>query len=107
MISYQDFQTVELKVGKVLAVEDHPNADKLLILRVDIGEAAPRTLVAGIKGHYTAADLQDKLVVVVCNLQPAKLRGVESNGMVLAAQESGKIVILTLDRPIAPGTKIL
>ena len=107
MISMQEFQNVELKVAKVLSVEDHPNADKLVVVRADVGEEQPRTLVAGLKGHYEKDDLVDKLVVVVANLQPAKLRGVESNGMLLAAQDGEQVVVLTLDRPVSPGSGVL
>ena len=107
MIGYQDFKNVEMKVGKVLSVEDHPNADKLLVLRVDVGEETPRTLVAGLKGHYAPNELEGKLIVVVTNLEPAQLRGVASNGMLLAAQEAEKVVVLTLDEQIAPGSPVL
>lgn len=107
MIAIQDFQKVELKVGKVLSVDDHPNADKLVVMRVDVGEGTPRTLVAGLKGHYSAEELAGKLIVVVTNLQPAKLRGVESKGMLLAARDGDQVVVLTLDRPAAPGSSVL
>ena len=107
MISMQEFQNVELKVAKVLSVEDHPNADKLVVVRADVGEEQPRTLVAGLKGHYEKDELVGKLVVVVTNLQPAKLRGVESRGMLLAAQEGEEVVLLTLDRPVSPGSEVL
>ncbi len=107
MISMQEFQNVELKVAKVLSVEDHPNADKLMVVRADVGEEQPRTLVAGLKGHYENEELVGKLVVVVANLQPAKLRGVESNGMLLAAQDDERVVVLTLDRPVSPGSGVL
>jgi len=107
VINIQEFKKVELKAGKVVSVESHPNADKLIVVHVDVGEAQPRVLVAGLKGHYTNEELVGKLVVVVTNLEPAKLRGVESTGMVLAAQDSGKIVVLTLDRPVAPGSPVL
>jgi methionyl-tRNA synthetase len=107
MISYQDFKKVELKIGKVLSVVDHPNADKLLVLRVDLGEDAPRTLVAGLKGHYTPEQLEGRLIVVVANLQPAQLRGVASNGMLLAAQEGQKVVVLAPDAEVAPGSPVL
>ena len=107
MISIQEFQKVEMKVGKVLSVEDHPNADKLMVMRADVGEEAPRTLVVGLKPHYSAEELDGKLIVVVTNLQPAKLRGIESNGMLLAAQDGENVVVLTLDKPAAPGSPVL
>jgi methionyl-tRNA synthetase len=107
VLSFQEFQNVEMKVGKVLSVEDHPNADKLMILRADVGEATPRTLVAGLKDYYENEALAGKLVVVVTNLEPARLRGVQSDGMLLAAQEGEKVVILTVDEEIAPGSAVL
>jgi len=107
MISFQDFQKMELKVGKVVSVEDHPDADKLMIIRVDLGEEKPRTLVAALKGHYAPQELEGKLVVVVANLEPARLRGVESRGMLLAAQEGDRIVVVTLEKPVTPGSPVL
>jgi len=107
MIALQDFKKVEMKVGKILSVEDHPNADKLVVMRVDLGEGQPRTLVAGLKPYYAKADLVGKLIVVVTNLDPARLRGVESRGMLLAAQHADSVVVLTLDKPIPPGSPVL
>jgi methionyl-tRNA synthetase len=107
MISFEDFKKVEMKVGKVLSVEDHPNADKLMVMRVDVGEDAPRLLVAGLKAYYGAEELVGKSIVVVTNLEPAQLRGVQSNGMLLAAQEGDVVSVLTLDKVVAPGSKVL
>jgi methionyl-tRNA synthetase len=107
MISFEDFKKVEMKVGKVLSVEDHPNADKLMVMRVDVGEETPRLLVAGLKAYYSADELAGKTIVVVTNLEPAQLRGVQSNGMLLAAQEGDVVSVLTLDKPVAPGSKVL
>ena len=107
MVTIQDFKKVEMKVGKVVSVEDHPNADKLIVMRVDVGEGEPRVLVAGLKGHYTSEELQGKLVVVVTNMEPARLRGVESRGMVLAAQDGGRVIVLTLDKDATPGASVL
>jgi methionyl-tRNA synthetase len=84
-ITYDDFAKLELKVGRIVAAEKHPNADKLLVLKVDIGEAAPRTIVAGIAKKFAPEQLTGRSVVVVTNLAPAKLRGVVSEGMLLAA----------------------
>ncbi len=106
MISIQDFQKVELVVAVVKAVEDHPKADKLLILKVDSGEGAERQLVAGIKGHYRPEELLGKKVIIVSNLAPANLRGVESQGMLLAAQDGERVVVLTTDRDVKPGAVI-
>jgi len=107
MLTFQDFQQVEMKVGRILAVEDHPNADKLMVIRADVGEGAPRTLVAGLKQYYRNEELLGKLIVVLTNLQPARLRGVESNGMLLAAQQGDVVAVLTLDKELAPGSRVL
>ncbi len=97
---------MEIKVGRVLSVEDHPNADKLMVIRVDVGEAAPRTLVAGLKEYYKKEDLAGKLIVVITNLQPARLRGIESNGMLLAAQDVNVVSFLTPEKAVAPGSPV-
>ena len=103
LASIEDFKKIAFRVGVIVAAADHPQADRLLVLTVDIGEGSPRQVVAGIKGAYQAAELIGKRVAVVTNLKPAVLRGVESQGMVLAAQDSSQLALLTLDRPIQPG----
>ncbi len=105
MINYDDFLKLELKVGKVLEVADHPNADRLYVVKVDLG-ATTTQMVAGIKNYYTKEELIGKSVIVVANLEPKMLRGVESNGMLLAAHSDDKIVILTTDRETLPGSSI-
>ncbi len=105
MISIEQFRAIELKVGTVRAAEPHPNADRLLVLRVDVG-GEERQLVAGIRAHYDPATLIGRQVIVVANLEPAKLRGVESQGMVLAASESDRVVLLRPDEAIAPGAVV-
>ena len=108
MISMDEFQKVDLKVGRVVSADDHPDADNLMVLKVDVGEDDPRTLVAGLVGHYSLDELEGKLVVVVTNLEPARLRGIESRGMVLAAQgDDDNVVLLTLDEDIEPGSPVL
>ena len=105
-VSIETFRQLALRVGVITAAQDHPNADRLLVLTVDVGESAPRQLVAGIKGSYQASELIGKHVAVVANLKPALLRGVESQGMVLAASDGSSIVVLTLERPIPAGSPI-
>jgi methionine--tRNA ligase beta chain len=106
-IAYDDFAKVELRVAKVLEARPHPNADKLLLLQVDLGEEAPRQIVAGIKAHYSPESLVGKKIVVVANLAPAMLRGETSNGMLLAASSGEKVVLLTVDDlDCLPGSKI-
>lgn len=105
-IGIEDFAKLALRTGVITAAQDHPNADRLLVLTVDIGEATPRRVVAGIRGSYQAADLIGKQVVVVANLKPATLRGVESQGMVLAASDSGAFILVSPERPIKPGSPV-
>jgi methionyl-tRNA synthetase len=101
----QFFQT-ELKVATILAAEPVPKSNKLMKLTADLGEGAPRTIVAGIALAYKPEELVGKQVIVVANLQPAKLMGVESNGMVLAASLDGKPVLLHPDAQVPVGTKV-
>ncbi|MCX8071142.1 MAG: methionine--tRNA ligase subunit beta [Candidatus Binatia bacterium] len=106
MLTIEEFSKVELRVGTVLAAENHPNADRLLVLRVDLGSEV-RQIVAGIRAHYRPEELVGRQIVVVANLQPATLRGVESQGMLLAASdEDGNLAILTPDRPVRPGARV-
>lgn len=101
MIEFSDFAKIQLRTGKVLEAEPHPNADRLLVLKVDVGEEAPRNIVAGIANKFAPSDLVGKQVVVVVNLKPAKLRGVVSEGMLLAA--GGKEVIDLVSVNADPG----
>src|SRR6266540_5799222 len=86
MITIEEFGKVELRVATIKAAEPHPNADRLLVLKIDLG-TEERQLVAGIRAHYTPEELVGKQIVVVANLQPVTLRGVESQGMLLAASD--------------------
>ena len=105
-ITYDDFAKLELRVAKVLEARPHPNADKLLLLQVDIGDEQ-KQIVAGIKAHYSPESLVGKMIVIVNNLAPAMLRGEMSNGMLLAATSGEKVVLLTPDDPdCIPGAKI-
>jgi methionyl-tRNA synthetase len=105
-ITYDDFAKVELRVAKVLEARPHPNADKLMLLQVDVGDQQ-KQIVAGIRQHYTPEQLVGKLIVVVNNLAPAMLRGETSNGMLLAASSEEKVILLTVDDPAClPGSKI-
>jgi len=105
MISIEEFRKIEIKVATIKHAEPHPNADRLMVLKIDLG-SEERQLVAGIKGHYAAEDLIGRQIVVVANLEPAKLRGIESQGMMLAATDDDKIVILNPERPVSPGAKV-
>lgn len=105
MITIEQFKTVELRVATVKTAEAHPNADRLLVLRVDVG-GEERQIVAGIRASYDPAALVGRQVVVVTNLEPALLRGVESQGMVLAAAGEGGVVVVTPEKPVAAGTVV-
>lgn len=89
------FNDLELRIGKIVGVKDHPNADKLYVLLVDIGIEKELQLVAGLKNHYSKDELIGKKVVVFVNLKPVVLRGVESVGMVLAAVDKEKVALLS------------
>ena len=104
-IKYEDFKKLDLRVATIKKVEDHPNADKLYVLTIDLGSEM-RTLVAGIKNYYKPEELIDKQIIVVANLEPARLRGIESNGMLLAADDKNNLVILTPEKKIKEGYKI-
>ena len=105
MISIDDFRKVELKVATVKSAEAHPNADKLIVLQVDLG-SEQRQICAGIRNHYTLEELVGKQVVVVANLETAKLRGLESQGMLLAASDDGRVIILTPEKPVLAGALV-
>ncbi len=107
-IKIAEFSKLDLRVGKILNAEDHPNADKLYVLKVDLGESKERTIVAGLKNHYKKEELKGRKAIFVSNLEKKELRGVESNGMILAAvsEDNKKIVILTPEKDIDAGTKI-
>ena len=105
MATLADFQQVDLRVATILSAENHPNADRLLVLKVDLG-GEHRQIVAGIRASYDPATLVGKKIVVVANLEPANLRGVESQGMLLATRDGDRIVVVTTDAPVTPGSKV-
>ncbi len=105
MISIEDFRKVELKIATVKAAEPHPNADRLMVLQVDLG-SEQRQICAGIREHYAPEDLVGKQIVVVANLETAKLRGMESQGMLLAASDDGRVIVLTPEKSVMPGSKV-
>lgn len=104
-VSFEEWQKLDLRVGKILKVEDIEGADKLYKLEVDIGDEK-RTLAAGLKEFYKKEELQGKMCVVFCNLTPRTMRGVESNGMILAADENGKPTLIAPEEEVEIGSKI-
>ncbi|MCK5214368.1 MAG: methionine--tRNA ligase subunit beta [Candidatus Omnitrophica bacterium] len=105
MLSFEDFKKVELVVAKILEVKEHPDADRLYVLKVSLGEEE-RQLVAGIRQFYTPEQLVGRQVILVANLQPATIRGEESNGMLLAVGDDRGISIISPDREVAPGSAV-
>ena len=105
-IAYEDFTKVDLRVGTVLVAEPHPKADKLLRLEIDLGEDAPRQVIGGLREFFSPEELVGRQVVVVANLAPRKLRGLESHGMVLAVRTDGGMQLLTTTGDVANGGKV-
>ena len=105
MIEPRDFEKVDLRVGKVVSCEKHPDSDKLLILKVDLGEGTPRQIVSGIAKSYTAGQMIGKSVVVVANLKPAIIRGIESNGMLLAGKDDKELAVVEVN-DLSAGTRV-
>jgi len=103
MVNLDDFKKLELKVAEIKQVEDHPHADRLYVLKVDVGGKI-KQLVAGIKPSYNKEELLGKQVVIIDNLEPAVLRGVESQGMLLATQDEEGIAIIVPLRRVKVGS---
>jgi len=106
MVTFKEFQNLDLRVGKVVAVDAVPGADRLYKLTVDMG-GKEITLAAGLKAYYKPEDMKGKKIIVVANLDPVTLKGVKSEGMLLAAQDGSVVSLLTVDRDVKPGSKIL
>jgi len=104
-VTIEEFQKIQLRSAKILKAERIPKADKLLRLEIDLGDEK-RQLVAGIARYYTPEELIGKTIVVVANLKPARIRGVESQGMLLAVKEGNKLALLTTDKEIGPGNPV-
>ena len=105
-IGIDHFADVELRLGRVVEAGDHPNADRLVVMKVDVGEAEPRQIVAGIRKDWEPDDLVGRVLVICVNLKPARLRGVESQGMMLAVEGDEKVLPLTVDGPAPIGTRV-
>jgi methionyl-tRNA synthetase len=103
-IAMEDFQKLDLRVGKILFAEPIKKSDKLMKLRVDIGEE--RTVVAGIARYYKPEELVGKTIILLANLQPTKLMGVESQGMVMAADGTDGVILATFDKEAKVGSKV-
>lgn len=106
MITIDDFLKIELKVGIVLEVESIEESEKLLKLKVDLGEKEPRQILAGVKQWYKAEDFIGKQVVIVANLEPKEMMGLQSQAMMLAADSEDGPIFLTVPKKVPPGTKV-
>ena len=106
-ISFDDFVKVKLRVGRVVEAEEHPNADRLLVLKVDLGDET-RQICAGIRGHYTPESMVGRNLVVVTNLAPRMMRGKESQGMLLAAsnEDHSRVIVVSPESDIEPGSGV-
>ncbi|MDI6606537.1 MAG: methionine--tRNA ligase subunit beta [Candidatus Omnitrophota bacterium] len=103
MATIEEFKRIELKVAEIKEVNEHPNADRLYVITVDLG-GRTKQVVAGIRGSYKKGELIGKQVVVVDNLEPASLRGVTSEGMILAASDESGITIISPERKMQLGS---
>ncbi len=105
-IHLEDFQKIDLRVGEVVSAERVEGTRALMVLRVNLGDEE-RTLVAGLAPYYVPEEIVGKRVIVVANLEPAVIRGIKSQGMLLAADDGqGHVSLITVDRDIAPGSKV-
>jgi methionyl-tRNA synthetase len=104
-VTVDDFDKLDLRVGRVVSCEHHPNADKLYVLQVDLGEDKPRQIVSGLASSYTPGQVIGKNIVVIANLKPHVFRGVESRGMLLAGKNDKEIAVVEVNG-LKPGTKI-
>ncbi len=106
LVTIDDFKRIHLKVARILTAEPIPKANKLLKMTIDIGEAEPRSLIAGIAEHYKPEELPGRSIIVIANLQPAVIRGVQSQGMLLAAEADGKVILLGPQGDLPPGASV-
>lgn len=106
MITIDDFKKVELKVAKIIHAEKIENSEKLLRLEVNLGDEK-RQILSGISQFYTPEEMIGKRIIIVANLEPRRMMGLESQGMILAAEANGKPILLTTEEDIEPGASIL
>jgi methionyl-tRNA synthetase len=105
-VHYEDFARLDLRTGEIRSCEPHPDADRLLVLQVDLGEGQTRQIVAGIRAHFQPQELIGHQVVIVANLAPARLRGVWSQGMLLAAQDGAGLSLVAAAPTRVPGSAV-
>jgi tRNA-binding protein len=107
-IKIDDFAKLDLRVATVVECKDHPNADKLLVLQIELEPGNRRQICAGLRGHVTPEQLIGKQIIIVANLEPRPLRGEMSQGMLLAATDpaTGKVIVMTPSEPVTAGAKV-
>ena len=105
MITFEHFKQMDMRIAKILEVEDHPNADKLYVVTVETGDEKKK-LVAGVKQYYTKEELVNKQVIIINNLEPATIRGIQSNGMMLAAKDGEKLAVLVPEKDVKTGSPV-
>jgi len=107
---FADFRRIDVRVGEVIAVEDHPEAEKLYVLKIDLGEEEPRQIVTNLKSHYPYDQMMGRKLLVISNLKPAKFRGVRSEGMLMAADDEAlggdKVLLLKPSCDVPNGTQV-
>ncbi len=106
MISFEDFKNMELRIATVKDVQDHPDADRLYVLKVELADGQIKQIVAGIKKHYSKEELIEKQIVIVNNLETAMLRGVESQGMLLAASDENALAVIVPEKKLLNGSSV-
>ncbi len=105
MISLEDFKKFELRIAEIETAAPHPNADRLYVLGIKVGELR-KQIVAGVRKHYGEEELKGKKIVIINNLEPAMIRGVESQGMLLAASEGDLLTLIVPERMIPNGAQV-
>ena len=104
-VKLEDFKKLDIRIAKIVKVEEHPNADKLYLITVSTGEAE-KTVVAGIRPYYKKEELEGKSVVIINNLEPANIRGIVSNGMLLASKDESSLAVLIPERAVKIGSPV-
>ncbi len=107
-ITYDDFAKIDLRIATVVECTPHANADKLLVLQIELAGGERRQICAGLRQHYQPEQLVGKQIIVVANLAPRTMRGEVSNGMLLAASDpaASRVIVVTPSEPVAPGSKV-
>lgn len=109
IINFQDWEKLDLRVGRIINIEEIEGADKLYKLKIDLGdEIGKRTICAGLKPYYKKEELEDKSIIIIVNLEPRKMRGIESQGMLLAAvnEDESKVILISPEKNIDNGSRI-